>query len=153
MRRVSRSALVPFSVNEMYALAADVESYPEFLPWCSAAKIHLRDGEYVEATLELHKSGLRKEFRTRNRLIENEAIEINLIGGPFRHLSGGWRFHALGDSGCKVCLEMDFEFKSRATDILFGSFVEKSCNSLVDAFTRRAHETVAAPPATGGQQS
>lgn len=140
MRKVSRSALVPYSVSDMYALAADVESYPNFLPWCSGAEIHSREGEMVEATLELHKSGIRKKFRTRNRLRENEAIDINLVGGPFRHLAGGWRFQQLGDAGSKVSLNLDFEFKSRANDLLFGSYVEKSCNSLVDAFTRRAHE-------------
>ena len=139
MRRVSRSALVPYSVGDMYALAADVASYPDFLPWCSGAQIHFREGEIVEATLELHKSGISKKFRTRNLLRENEAIEIDLVGGPFRHLSGGWRFHPLGDAGSKVSLELDFEFKSRANDLLFGSFIEKSCNALVDAFTRRAH--------------
>jgi ribosome-associated toxin RatA of RatAB toxin-antitoxin module len=140
MRRVSRSALVPYSVSDMYALAADVESYPTFLPWCSGAEIHSRAGEIVEATLELHKSGIRNKFRTRNRLRENKAIEINLVGGPFRHLSGGWRFDQLGDAGSKIALDLDFEFKSRANDLLFGSIIEKSCNSLVDAFTRRAQD-------------
>ena len=140
MRKVSRSALVPYSVGDMYALAADVESYPDFLPWCSGAEIHSREGEIVEAALELHKSGIKKKFRTRNRLRKNESIDINLVGGPFRHLSGGWRFHQLGDAGSKVSLDLEFEFKSRANDLLFGSYVEKSCNSLVDAFTRRALE-------------
>ena len=140
MRKVSRNALVPYSASDMYALAADVESYPSFLPWCSGAEIHSREGEIVEATLELHKGGIRRSFRTRNVLRENDSIEIALIGGPFKRLSGGWRFSPLGDSGSKVSLEMDFEFKSRSSDFLFGSFLEDSCNSLVDAFTRRADE-------------
>jgi ribosome-associated toxin RatA of RatAB toxin-antitoxin module len=140
MRKVSRNALVPYSASDMYALAADVESYPSFLPWCSGARIHTREGEIVEATLELHKGGIRRSFRTRNILRENDSIDIALIGGPFRHLSGGWRFSALGDLGSKVSLDMDFEFKSRGSDFLFGSYLEDSCNSLVDAFTRRANE-------------
>jgi len=140
MRRVSRHALVPFSVNEMYSLAADVESYPDFLPWCSGAVVHFRDGNIVEATVELHKAGIRKGFRTRNSLHVDEKIDIRLVGGPFRHLAGGWRFDQLGDAGSKVSLDMDFEFKSRISDLLFGSYLEETCNSLVDAFIRRAND-------------
>ena len=140
MRRVSRHALVPFSVNEMYSLAADVESYPAFLPWCSGAVVHFRDGNIVEATVELHKAGIRKGFRTRNSLHVDEKIDIRLVGGPFRHLAGGWRFDQLGDAGSKVSLDMDFEFKSRISDLLFGSYLEETCNSLVDAFIRRAND-------------
>lgn len=140
MRRISRSAIIPFSVSQMYSLVADVESYPSFLPWCSNAEVHFREGVIVEATLELYKSGIRKKFRTRNSLHDDEKIDIRLVGGPFRHLEGGWRFKVLGDAGCKVSLDMSFEFKSPVNDFLFGSYLEESCNSLVDAFTHRANE-------------
>ncbi len=138
MRKVSRSAIVPFSASEMFALVDDIEAYPDFLPWCESAVEHRRDGGMVEATLELHRGGIRKSFSTRNTLQQDESIELSLIGGPFRHLSGGWEFEQLGDSGCKVSLELEFEFRNPVTDRLFGSFFEASCNSMVDAFTRRA---------------
>ena len=60
------------------------------------------------------------------------------MGGPFRHLSGGWTFQSLGDAGSKVTLELEFEFESRMVDMMFGAFFEETCNSLVDAFTGRA---------------
>jgi ribosome-associated toxin RatA of RatAB toxin-antitoxin module len=153
MRKVSRSALVPFAVSEMYSLAADVESYPEFLPWCSGAEIHSREGETVEATLELSKGGIRKKFRTSNTLRENESIDIELVGGPFSHLSGGWRFEQLGDAGSKISIDMEFEFKSRSNDFLFGSYLVESCNSLVDAFTRRASEIYGSAPTDAGSRN
>ena len=78
------------------------------------------------------------KFTTRNSRKEFEAIGLALIGGPFRHLSGGWKFKELGDDGCKVLLELEFEFESRLVDMMFGSFFEDICNSLVDAFTKRA---------------
>ena len=140
MRRISRSAIAPYSISKMYSLVADVESYPSFLPWCGNAEVHFREGEIVEATLELHKSGIRKKIRTRNTLRKDEKIEIRLIGGPFRQLEGDWRFKQLGDAGCNVSLEMSFEFKSSLNDFLFGSYLQESCNSLVDAFTVRAIE-------------
>ena len=145
MRKVNRSALVPYSAPQMYELVKDVEAYPSFLPWCNDAEIHVREPHVIEASLELHHRGISKRFRTRNPLRENEALGIELVGGPFRALSGGWRFQELGDAGCKVSLELEFEFESRATDVIFGRFFENICNKLVDSFTRRAAQIYAAP--------
>jgi len=138
MRKVSRSALVPYTAAQMYALVKDVEAYPSFLPWCNDAQVHVRQPDFIEASLELHRRGISKRFRTRNALQENVSLGIELLGGPFRHLSGGWQFQQLGDAGSKVSLELEFEFESRATDLIFGRFFESTCNSLVDSFTNRA---------------
>lgn len=140
MRKVRRSALVPYSPAQMFRLVDDVEAYPEFLPWCSDARIERRADDVMEASLELHKGALRKRFTTRNTRREAEAIDIDLVGGPFRTLDGGWRFDALGDEGCKITLELEFEFDSKMLDLMLGGFFEETCNSLVDAFTRRAAE-------------
>ena len=140
MRSVSRTALVPHSADRMYSLVYDVEAYPDFLPWCSGAKVLERDAEHVVATLEMHRAGLRKSFTTRNTLRPGEAIDLELVGGPFRELRGGWRFEPLGEAGCKVTLALEFEFDSRALDALLGTFFKETLNSLVDAFTQRADQ-------------
>lgn len=140
MRKVNRSALVPYTSEEMFALVNDVAAYPAFLPWCNDAEIHSRKEREVTATLELHKGSLSKHFTTRNTLNPPHGIDLALVGGPFRHLSGGWRFRDLDDEGCKVSLELEFEFDSFIVDMMFGSYFENTCNSLVDAFTRRAHD-------------
>ena len=140
MRTVSRSALVPYSAEQMYVLVEDVESYPDFLPWCGSAVLHWRDGDVLEGSVEMHVAGLRRSFRTRNRMREHEAIDMELVEGPFSHLSGGWHFKALNHLGCKVSLEVEFEVKSRATNQLLGRYFEQICNSLVDAFVRRAQD-------------
>jgi len=144
MRKVNRSALVPYKAREMFALVDDVEAYPDFLPWCNHSEVHKRTDEMVEATLELHKGAVSHKFTTRNTRKEFESIELSLLGGPFRHLQGGWRFADLGDSGCKVSLELEFEFDSMMIDMMFGSFFESTCNSLVDAFTARAEKVLGA---------
>jgi ribosome-associated toxin RatA of RatAB toxin-antitoxin module len=138
MRRVNRSALVPYTAREMFILVDDVESYPEFLPWCNSAEVHNRTAEIVEATLELHKGSLSDHFTTRNTRCEFETIEIELIDGPFRHLQGGWRFTEIGEEGCKLALELDFEFENMFVDMIFGSFFEDTCNSLINAYSKRA---------------
>jgi ribosome-associated toxin RatA of RatAB toxin-antitoxin module len=140
MRKVSRSALVPYSAEQMYVLVEDVESYPKFLPWCGAATLHWRDGDVLEGSVEMHVAGLRRSFRTRNRMREYEAIDMELVDGPFSHLVGGWHFMSLDDIGCKVSLDVEFEVKSRATNRLLGRYFEDICNSLVDAFVRRAQD-------------
>jgi ribosome-associated toxin RatA of RatAB toxin-antitoxin module len=140
MRKVSRSALVPYSAEQMYILVEDVESYPDFLPWCSAAVLHWRDGDLLEGSVEMKLAGLRRSFRTRNRMREFEAIDMELVEGPFSYLNGGWHFKPLDHIGCKVSLAVEFEVKSRATNRLLGRSFEEICNSLVDAFVRRAND-------------
>jgi len=127
MRKVHRSALVPYSSAQMYTLVKDVEAYPSFLPWCNDAEVHIREESFIEASLELHRGRISKRFRTRNVLKEDESLGSALVGGPFRHMAGS-----------KVELDLQFEFESRTTDIIFGRFFENTCNSLVDSFTQRA---------------
>jgi len=140
MRKVSRSSLIPYSAEQMYALVEDFLAYPNFLPWCTGAILHFENANVIEASLELQHSHFKKSFRTRNNLRPGIAMDIELVDGPFRHLSGGWKFEQLGDDGSKVALELEFEFKNQLTDKLFGRYFEDACNSLISSFTSRAHE-------------
>ena len=141
---------MPYAAEQMYVLVEDVESYADFLPWCGDAVLHWRDGDVLEGSVEMHIAGLRRSFRTRNRMREYEAIDMELVDGPFSHLSGGWQFKALDDLGCKVSLEVEFEVKSRTTYRLLGRYFEDICNSLVDAFVRRANDIYGAGASGGG---
>lgn len=138
MRKVSRNALVPYSADQMFALVKDVERYPDFLPWCIGSTLHSMDEEFIEASLELQRGGIRKSFRTRNGLGPGREMSIALVGGPFSHLAGDWKFEQLGDDGSKVSLVLEFEFENRVTDVLFGRYFEDTCNSLIDSFIARA---------------
>lgn len=129
----------------MFALVDDIESYPEFLPWCSATEVHLREHGVVEATLQLQHGALKKHFRTRNTANDKSEIQMALVDGPFRTLAGQWTFTQLGDSGSKVALDLEFEFSSTVIDAMLGAFFEEICNSLVDAFTRRADAVFGSP--------
>ena len=144
MRTVNRSALVPYSAAEMYALVDNIEAYPDFLPWCAAAKIHSRSADVVEATLDIRRAGIHKSFRTRNRVTLDERIDISLVRGPFRHLSGSWRFEALDERACKVSLQLEFDFEHAIASLFFGRVFEEISRSLVDAFTRRADDVYTA---------
>jgi len=95
----------------------------------------------------MRRAEISKRFRTRNTANVNRSIDMQLVDGPFRHLHGSWRFTQLGTEGCKVELQLEFEFISRALDTLFGAFFEETCGALVDAFTRRAETVFAGPGA------
>ena len=138
MRRVNKNALVPYPAAAMYALVNDVERYPEFLPWCRSAKVLSHTESEMQASLELARGGFHKTFATRNALQPGQAITMTLLDGPFKHLEGRWQFTDLDHEGSKVALDMEFEFKSGVLDLMAGPVVHEICNSLVDAFIRRA---------------
>lgn len=141
MPTISRQALVPYSPQEMFALVGDVETYPDFLPWCTQARVDSRDEDTVRATIELSKGSLRKTFTTCNRLQKDKMIEMRLVEGPFRRLEGFWRFDALkGGEATKVSLDLDFEFSNRLMGMAIGPVFNQVANTLVDAFVVRARE-------------
>lgn len=140
MRQVSRSAIVPYPPAAMYELVADVESYPQFLPGCSSARVRSRSDDELVGSLTLARGPLNTTFTTRNRLSPPDGMSMTLIDGAFRDLRGEWRFTALGQAGCRVTLELAFEFANPVKDMLLGPVFEGICNQLVDAFVERARQ-------------
>lgn len=140
MTVIKRNALVHYTPRQMFELVDAVEDYPRFLPWCHKSHIIQRTEQEVEATLDIAWSGMHKSFTTHNRLHPFEHIEITLVKGPFHHLEGRWSFVPLGEHGCKVNLELEFEFSGNFLDKLFQPIFHHIANSLVDAFCKRALE-------------
>lgn len=138
VKRVSRDALMPYSAAQMYAIVNDVESYPRFLPWCSGASILDQRENQMTARVEVEKGGLRQSFTTRNDLVENQSIQLNLVDGPFSRLRGRWRFQDLGSDGCKVSLDLSFSFRSRLVASTFGAIFSVAASQMVNAFCKRA---------------
>lgn len=143
MARVQRSALLPYAAADVFAIVNDVLRYPEFLPWCSDATVLEETAEEVVAALSLSASGITETFTTRNRLTPFEKIEMVLISGPFRELSGGWTFTRLGDdAGCRV--ELDLNFQMSGMKSLLGVVFNRAADQMVDAFSARANEVLGA---------
>lgn len=131
---------VPYSVAQMYQLVDTVEKYPEFLPWCKGCDVLHRDEDEVHARLILSGGGFQKSFTTCNRLQENKMIEIKLLDGPFQQLEGFWKFDLLEEQGCKVTLDLEFEFSNKLLALAFGPVFHQVATTLVDAFSKRAHQ-------------
>jgi ribosome-associated toxin RatA of RatAB toxin-antitoxin module len=135
---VNKSALVPYTPEQMFSLVDDVAAYVEFLPWCSGSSVIERTDIDVTASLEISHSGFQKSFTTRNVYGEQGRINMYLVEGPFRKLEGVWQFQALGNEGCKIILDLEFEFSNRLIGMSFGPLFGQMAGNLVDAFTQRA---------------
>jgi ribosome-associated toxin RatA of RatAB toxin-antitoxin module len=133
----------------MFALVDDFERYTEFLPWVSRAQLLERTELERVGRLEMSRAGLHEQFTTRNVVTPPGRMEMRLLDGPFRVLEGVWTFDTIRDQsqgeaaaarGTRIAFALRFEFKSRITDMLLGPKVAASCDTLVDAFVKRARE-------------
>ena len=142
MPTASRSALVDYSAEQMYALVRDITSYPEFLSWCDYATIDSSSGNNVVATLGVAYKGINKRFTTRNINTDNIdtgfAIDMELVDGPFSQFTGRWDFSELGSAACKVELNVEFETKNILMRPLLNSVFGEITDKQVAAFIRRA---------------
>ena len=134
---------VPHSPDQMFALIADVERYPEFLPLCEALTVRSRkerDGNtLLVADMTVGYKAIRETFTTQVLLKpEEHAIDVKYIDGPFRYLDNRWRFEANPDGGCTVHFFIDYEFKSRILGALMGSMFDRAFRMFSEAFEKRA---------------
>lgn len=140
MRRLHKSLVMPYRVDQIYSIVADVTAYPQFLPWCGGARILKHNGGMVEAEITIAKGPVKVAFATRNQLTLNERIDMRLTKGPFKQLVGGWVFESLDEHSCRVTLALDFEFNNRLLAMTVGAVFEQVIGSLIDAFLIRARE-------------
>ena len=138
MHHISKSAIVPYSCEQMYQLVNQVNNYPEFLNWCSSASILNQTDDEITASVSIKKSAFNQTFTTINTLTNNQRIDMKLKDGPFNHLSGAWIFTTLRDNACKVELELEFSFSSKIVDMAISPVFTSIANSQLDAFISRA---------------
>jgi len=138
MTLVQKSALVKYSAQQMFDLVNDIESYPQFLPWCSGSRIIKREDDIVEAELMISKGGFKKSFSTRNSINKDERITVSLLDGPFSYLEGVWNFLPLREDASKISLDLEFEMSGVLANLAFGAVFNQICNTMVASFTERA---------------
>jgi ribosome-associated toxin RatA of RatAB toxin-antitoxin module len=138
MREVKHSALVGKPPAVLFALINDIETYPQFLPWCTHSKLVSRSEREIVATVGVKQGPLHGEFTTRNELEPDRRILMHLVSGPFKMLEGEWLLTPIGNEGCRAELTMKFAFKNSLTAMLFEQKFAETARSLVDAFVARA---------------
>ena len=141
MKTVHKSVLIWYSAAEMFALVTDIESYPQFLPWCDQAAVLASDADGLTARVGLSMAGLKQSFTTQNTHIEGRQVDLKLVDGPFSKLDGRWEFIPVGknnERACKVEFSLNYDFANAALAGLVGPVFDKIAGSLVDAFVKRA---------------
>ncbi len=136
---------LPYTARQMYDLVADVASYPEFLPWNSAARIRTRrpidgGGEVMEADLVISFKVFRERFTSRVMLWpEALKIDTEYLDGPFHHMQSSWAFRDI-PGGCEVHFNVDFAFRNAVLQGIIGVVFTDAMHRVVRAFERRAAE-------------
>jgi ribosome-associated toxin RatA of RatAB toxin-antitoxin module len=138
MSTISRSAELPYSPRQVYDLVVDFAAYPQFLPWCRSAEVLSASEDEIEARVEIHKGGVSDVFTTVNRLQPGKMVEMRLLEGPFKQLEAFWRFDATQNGGCRLSLDMDYQFSNTILGLTVGPIFAKIAKSLVDDIGERA---------------
>lgn len=141
---------LPYRPEQLYALVADVQRYPEFLPWCTACRITGRDGNVITADLVIGFKMIRERFTSRVTLEPQDRIDVEYTSGPLRYLNNHWVFEQ-APGGCVIDFYIDFEFKSRLFHRLAGVVFNEAVRRMVAAFESRAHDLYEPLPAAGAQ--
>jgi ribosome-associated toxin RatA of RatAB toxin-antitoxin module len=138
MPQVSKSVLVPYSAETMFALVDAVERYPEFLPWCSGTQVHSRDELQTVATINIRYAGVAQSFTTENEKEGVAWMRIQLRDGPFKTLRGAWHFRVLSAAACKVELELEYTFANNLLERAVGPVFGMIAETMMDRFVARA---------------
>lgn len=142
----SEVPISPYSTEKLFALVADIERYPEFLPWCRAARIVKREKNLLLAELVISFQHLTESYTSEVTLHPPEhpgaeaAIEAKMVEGPFEYLTNHWKFIPTSAGGTRIELELDFQFRSRMLNMLIGSMFDKAVARMAEAFKKRADD-------------
>lgn len=137
---VTRSAILPYSDCQLFAMIADIRSYPDFLPGCDAVIIEQEQENQVVAHVSIAYKALKLTFTTQNTMHPYARIDVALKKGPFSKLDAQWQISRLSESAAKVSLSLNFVFTNRVTHALFGQVFELVTNQQFNAFQQRAVE-------------
>jgi coenzyme Q-binding protein COQ10 len=129
--------VLPYTPEQLFALVADVERYPEFLPWCVGARIRERQPQLIIADLIIGFRVFRERFTSRVALTPPRRIDVTYTEGPFRYLDNHWTFDP-APGGCRLDFFVDFEFKSRILQRVIELLFHEAVRRMVAAFEARA---------------
>ncbi len=130
--------VVPYTAKQMYDLIADIEKYPEFLPWCIASRIRERKEDLIIADLVVGYKIFKESFTSQVRLHPPSRIDVNYEQGPFRYLNNHWKFNDLGNGSCELDFYVDFAFKNHFFQSAIEMFFNEAVRIMIHSFETRA---------------
>jgi coenzyme Q-binding protein COQ10 len=139
MPRHTEQQLSPYTPKQLFDLVVDIEKYPQFLPWCRAARILERNENEFLGELVISFAHITESYTSRVTLSEPHSIDVVMVKGPFEHLTNHWKFTPT-ENGTRIDFALDFKFRSRILEKLIGSLFSKATGKMVTAFKKRAQE-------------
>ncbi|MCB5424532.1 type II toxin-antitoxin system RatA family toxin [Altererythrobacter sp. CC-YST694] len=140
MPSIRETKRLPYSVEQMFDLVADVARYGEFLPWVVGVRVKSDSETEMVADLLVGFKALREKFTSRVLKDRPNSIEVIYVDGPMRDLDNRWTFTPTSDGGCEIRFAVDFTFKNRIFEALAGQYVDRAFHKMVTAFEARAKE-------------
>ena len=140
MNKVNKSAIVNYTASQMYDLVNDIESYPQFLPMCYDIEVFEHTETEAKASLKIKSGFVKLDFATHNTMVKDEYIHLNLMNGPFKSLTGDWKFEPQDENSCKVSLDMEFTFENKFVEMALGPVFRGLADKMLGAFCKRAEE-------------
>ena len=134
MPKINRTAILSVDAIRAFEVVNRVEGYPDFLPGCEKVKVLESTAEYSMVKVDVAWAGFSESFVTKTWPTKYKSILMEFVEGPFRHLSGKWTFARIGNDGCKVALDLTYEFDGLAS--LASPLIKKSVDQIVKAFER-----------------
>ena len=133
---------VGYSIEKIYDLVRDIESYPEFLPWCTYAKIICQGDDWCLADLGVMFKGISRRYRSKVLFEKPTArkarVFAQMVSGPFAHLTTEWILNEVVENKTTIHFFVDFKFDSFILDKISSVFFNKSCIAMQEAFLKRA---------------
>lgn len=140
MQNINKEKIVPYSAVNMYSLVADIEKYPDFVPYCTNSEILISSDDIVEACIEVSYLGMSQILTTKNIITPNVKITMTLIKGPVESLTGSWSFIDVNSTSSKVLLELELDIGNKALGMLSVGLLDKAASQIMSAFSTRAEQ-------------
>ena len=140
MDYIKKNELINVNVEIIFDLINDVDNYDTFLPWCSESRIISHDENIIEAEINISKNFLKWKFSTRNKYFDNNKIDLELLDGPFSHLTGYWLFKIVDINNTSVELYLEYEFDNKLIELSIKPIFSNIMTSILDSFISQAFQ-------------
>ncbi|MBH5322586.1 type II toxin-antitoxin system RatA family toxin [Aurantiacibacter sediminis] len=140
MPKIRETKRLPYTAEQMFDLVADVDKYPEFLPWVVATRVRKDSDTEMTAHMLVGFKALREKFTSKVVKDRPNTINVHYIDGPLRDLDNNWTFRDVGEGACEIDFCVDFAFKNIMFETLAGQYIDRAFRKMVAAFETRAQD-------------
>jgi ribosome-associated toxin RatA of RatAB toxin-antitoxin module len=137
--KIKKSVIVPFSCEKMFDLVANINSYQNFLPWCSKSSSFIDENNHTIGNIEIDYLKIKTHFITKNINKAPYKIDMDFVDGPFNDLHGFWSFTPLGNNGCKIEFNLNYEFSNIIVEKIIGPVFNFITKNIIDCFIKEAY--------------